>query len=87
MSHIMAAGQRGWTTGQARVWGRRRLSANPLVVLKRDGQIRQENLRIVIRSGQPVLAARAQAAIRAGVPFDPPPKVITVAIPVDFEKY
>src|SRR5262249_23587246 len=52
-----------------------------------DGQIRQESLRIVISSGQPVLDASALTAIRASVPFDPPPKVITVAIPVDFEKY
>ena len=52
-----------------------------------DGQIRQESLRIVISSGQPVLDASALTAIRASVPFDPPPKMITVAIPVDFEKY
>jgi len=52
-----------------------------------DGQIRHESLRIVVSSGQPVLDASALAAIRAGVPFDPPPRVMTVAIPVDFEKY
>src|SRR5262249_52858368 len=52
-----------------------------------DGQIRPESLRIVISSGQAVLDTSALAAIRASVPFDPPPKVMTVAIPVDFEKY
>jgi hypothetical protein len=31
--------------------------------------------------------ASALTAIRASVPFDPPPRMITVTIPVDFHKY
>lgn len=52
-----------------------------------DGQIRQESLRVVTSSGQPVLDASALKAIRASAPFDPPPRVMTLTIPVDFERY
>jgi protein TonB len=49
-----------------------------------SGQIRPETLKIVTSSGQPRLDGGALKTIRASVPFDPPPKEITIAIAVDF---
>jgi protein TonB len=48
------------------------------------GQIRPETLKVVASSGQTKLDASALKTIRASIPFDPPPKEMTVAIAVDF---
>ena len=48
------------------------------------GQIRPESVKIVASSGRPQLDASALKTIRASVPFDPPPKEMTVAIAVAF---
>jgi len=48
------------------------------------GQIRPETLKIVASSGRPQLDAGALKTIRASVPFDPPPKEMTVAVAVAF---
>jgi periplasmic protein TonB len=47
-----------------------------------DGQIRPDSLKVVESSGQPQLDASALKTIRASVPFDPPPREMTIAIGV-----
>jgi periplasmic protein TonB len=49
-----------------------------------NGQIRPETLKVVASSGQPKLDAIALNTIRASVPFDPPPKEMTIAIGVAY---
>jgi protein TonB len=49
-----------------------------------SGQIRPESVKIITSNGQPKLDASALKTIRASVPFDPPPKEMTVAIAVAF---
>ncbi|ACB96625.1 TonB family protein [Beijerinckia indica] len=49
-----------------------------------SGQIRMESLRIVASSGKPELDQAAVKTVRASVPFNPPPKEMTVAIAVSF---
>ena len=50
----------------------------------RTGQIRPESLKIVASSGQPKLDTSALKTILVSVPFDPPPREMTVAIAVAF---
>ncbi len=50
----------------------------------RNGQIRPETLKIVESSGQPKLDASALKTVRSSVPFDPPPREMTVAIAVAY---
>jgi protein TonB len=49
-----------------------------------SGQIRPESVKIITSSGQPKLDASALKTVRASVPFDPPPKEMTIAIGVAF---
>ena len=49
-----------------------------------NGQIRPETLKVVASSGQPQLDASALNTVRASVPFDPPPKEMTIAIGVAY---
>ena len=49
-----------------------------------NGQIRPETLKVVESSGQPKLDASALNTIRASLPFDPPPKEMTIAIGVSY---
>lgn len=65
---------------QARLQGAARVSFTILP----NGQIRPENLKLVESSGQPKLDASALKTVRSSVPFDPPPKEMTVAIAVAF---
>jgi periplasmic protein TonB len=51
-----------------------------------NGQIRPESLKIVVSSGQAPLDAAALKTIRASIPFNPPPKEMTVAIAVAFAR-
>jgi protein TonB len=50
------------------------------------GQIRPDTLKIVASSGQAELDASALKTVRASVPFKPPPKEMTIAISVAFER-
>jgi protein TonB len=52
--------------------------------IRGDGQIRLESLKIVESSGQHALDTSALQTIRASVPFEPPPREITVSIAVAF---
>lgn len=63
--------------------GTTRSATVPFAVL-RSGEIRTETLKIVTSSGQPRLDASALKTIRACIPFDPPPKEMTVVVAVDF---
>jgi periplasmic protein TonB len=53
-------------------------------VILNNGDIRPETLKAVKSSGQPVLDAAALNAVRASVPFVPPPKEMTVTFDVAF---
>ncbi len=61
-----------------------RLQGVPVVsfTVLANGQIRSETLRIVTSSGKPKLDAAALKTITASVPFDPPPREMTIAIDV-----
>jgi protein TonB len=52
----------------------------------RSGQIQPDTLKIITSSGQPKLDASALKTVRSSVPFDPPPKEMTVAIAVAFSR-
>jgi periplasmic protein TonB len=65
---------------QARLQGTATVSFTILA----SGQIRPETLKIVASSGQPKLDESALKTIRASLPFEPPPKEMTVAIGVGF---
>jgi protein TonB len=49
-----------------------------------NGQIRPDSLKIVESSSQPKLDASALETVRSSVPFESPPKEMTVAIAVVF---
>lgn len=49
-----------------------------------DGRIRPETLKIRTSSGKPKLDAAALKTVTTSVPFDPPPREITIAIDVVF---
>ncbi len=51
-----------------------------------SGRIRADTLKIVASSGQATLDASALKTIRASVPFDPPPREMTVSIDVDYSR-
>jgi protein TonB len=51
-----------------------------------DGKLRPDSLKIAESSGQPRLDASALQTIRASAPFPRPPKELSVAIIVDFER-
>jgi len=51
-----------------------------------DGKLRADSLRIAESTGQPRLDASALQTIRASAPFPKPPKELSVAIIVDFER-
>ncbi len=51
-----------------------------------DGQVRADSLKIVESSGSPQLDAGAMQTILASVPFDVPPRQMTVAIDVVFRR-
>jgi len=51
-----------------------------------SGQIRPESLKVVSSSGQATLDASAMQTIRSSVPFDAPPKEMTIAIAVAFSR-
>jgi periplasmic protein TonB len=62
----------------------RRASAKVSFVVRSDGQIRPDSLKIIESGGQAVLDASALKTIRACLPFAPPPTEMTLAITVDF---
>lgn len=64
----------------------RRSTAIVSFTIMADGKIRDDTLKIVESSGQAKLDASALKTIRASVPFDPPPKEITIAITIDFAR-
>lgn len=68
---------------QARRAGMRGVAAVSFSITT-NGQIRQETLKIVKSSGQPILDASALQTIRASAPFDAPPREVTVTIEIDF---
>ncbi len=49
-----------------------------------SGQISPESLKIKSSSGQPKLDESALKTVQSSVPFDPPPKEMTVVLPIDF---
>jgi periplasmic protein TonB len=62
----------------------KRSSAVVAFTVLADGQIRQESLKVIASSGQSKLDQTAVKTVRTSVPFEPPPKEITVALTVDF---
>jgi protein TonB len=64
----------------------RRASAVVAFTILADGKLRPDSLKIAESSGQPKLDASALQTIRASTPFPPPPKELSVAIIVDFDR-
>lgn len=53
-------------------------------MLTQGGDLREETLRVVKSSGFPKLDTNALATVRSSVPFEPPPKEMTIAIAIVF---
>ncbi len=62
----------------------RKATARVSFYLQSDGQIRPDSLKVVQSSGQSKLDASALWTVKESVPFDPPPRAMTIAIPFDF---
>jgi protein TonB len=64
----------------------RRASAVVSFTIPTNGSVRSDTLKIVESTGQPKLDANALQTIRISAPFEKPPKPLTIAVVIDFER-